>query len=87
MPDVYERPQCPPGCRGETLGTCRVDRASRDKGHESLFPARSLLELRVIRLMRMQFWSVVKFFRTTAEDIAFSMDASWRMIRPEFGTA
>lgn len=86
MPDVNDRPQCPPECIGEALGTCRVDRPGV-KGHESLFPARSLTELRAIRWLRSEFWALVRWLREVGDEVAFTMDASWRLLRPEFGNA
>lgn len=88
MPDVNERPNCPPGCWGFETGTCNIDHATGKMGHETLFPARSIIELFSLRRMRVEFWRIVRRFRDMfADELAFSVDTSWRLIRPEFGTA
>lgn len=86
MPDVNERPQCPPGCGGSHIGTCRMDRVAGTAGHESLFPAASIRELISMRKWRTLFWDIVASLREASADIAFSMDASFRLIRPSFGS-
>lgn len=94
MPDVYDRPQCPLGCRGVLIGTCRIDGATITgrltgnwkAGHESLFPARSITDLVAVQWMRKEFLSIVRRLREVSVSVtAFTVDASWRMIRPEFG--
>lgn len=89
MPDVFDRPQCPPGCRGVLIGTCRMDHANGEKkGHETLFPACSLNELSMLRRMKLEFWSIIRRLRDMSFSVtAFTMDASWRLLRPEFGQA
>ncbi len=89
MPDVYERPHCPPGCPGVLLGTCRIDRLEKGThGHESLFPSRSVGELHTVRRIRAEFWAIVRKLRDMCADIAaFTMDASWNLLHPEFGQA
>lgn len=89
MPDVNDRPQCPPGCGGFLLGTCRKDHMTGEKHHESLIPAQQVWELHVFRQVRREFWRMVARLRELfADDItAFTVDASWRLVRPEFGTA
>jgi hypothetical protein len=90
MPDVYDRPECPPGCRGVLIGTCRIEHVDRGRktGHETLFPARSVTELHALRRMKMEFWSIVRGLRDMCSDVvAFTQNASWRMLRPEFGQA
>lgn len=85
MPDVYDRPQCPPGCGGSY---CRVDSATGGRGHESLFPARTVTELHLLRRMKIIFWEMVRMLRSGHDCFAaFTLDASWRLLRPEYGQA
>lgn len=82
MPDVYDRPQCPPGCGGCELGTCRVDSARGTMGHESLFPAQSRFELHSLSKMRIVFWEMVRILREAREYTAlFSLNASLMLVR------
>lgn len=64
-----------------------MDHAGGKKtGHESLFPARTVSELSMLRRMKLEFWAIVRRLREMSFSVtAFTMDASWRMLRPEFG--